>query len=428
MRVQRAAVIGAGAMGSGIACVLSQCGIEVLLKDVEQAFVDKGLGNIKRMYDSKVKKGALTEAEAEKQLALVKGTTSYDDFKSVDFVIEAAFEEISVKVDIFKTIDAICPSKTIFATNTSALSVSEIASATNRPDKVVGMHFFNPAQFMKLVEVIPGVKTSEETVKFATALCHEMQKTPVKVQECPGFLVNRLLFTYMNEALYVLQEGLATPEEIDNQVVAWGLPMGPLALFDLTGLDVCNHVNKFLYDQYGARFQPSPLLGKMLAAGALGQKSGAGFYLHDKGVPVKGEAKKINPALAEMIAEANKETTLSNGGNNKNTNSANQARTFDVHRVILPMFNEAVYAIQEGVVDPADVDVAMQNGCGFKRGLLTLASEKGLDWVLKELDGYLHDDPNSPNERFRASWLIGKLVGAQVKDFGNQQKTAVSVG
>jgi 3-hydroxyacyl-CoA dehydrogenase len=420
MRVQRAAVIGAGAMGSGIACVLSQCGIEVLLKDVEQAFVDKGLGNIKRMYDSRVKKGTLTEAEAANHLALVKGTTSYDDFKGVDFVIEAAFEEISVKLDIFKTIDAICPSKTIFATNTSALSVSEIASATSRPDKVVGMHFFNPAQFMKLVEVIPGVKTSDETVKFATELCHEMQKTPVKVQECPGFLVNRLLFTYMNEALYVLQEGLATPEEIDNQVVAWGLPMGPLALFDLTGLDVCAHVNKFLYAQYGARFQPAPLLTKMVEAGCLGQKSGAGFFMHDKGVPVKGEAKKINPELAKFIAAVKKENAGATAGASK--------KSFDVHRVILPMFNEGVYAIQEGVIDPADVDVAMQNGCGFKRGLMTIADEKGLDWVLAELNSYLYENAKAPNERFRPSWLISKLVGAKVNDFSGLHKKAVAVG
>jgi 3-hydroxyacyl-CoA dehydrogenase len=403
-------------MGSGIACVLSQCGIEVLLKDIEQSYVDKGLGNIKRMYDSRVKKGTLSEAEAQNLLGLVKGTTSYDDFKGVDFVIEAAFEEMSVKVDIFQTIDAICPSKTIFATNTSALSVSEIASATKRPDKVVGMHFFNPAQFMKLVEVIPGVKTSEETVKFAIELCREMHKTPVKVEECPGFLVNRLLFTYMNEALYVLQEGLATAEEIDAQVMAWGLPMGPLALFDLTGADVCTHVNKFLYGQYGERFKPSPLLKKMMEAGCLGQKSGAGFFMHDKDVPNKGEAKKVNPRLAEFVAEANKEMKVT-----KST------KPFDVYRVLLPMFNEAVYAIQEGVVDAADVDVAMQNGCGFKRGLMTIADEKGLEWVQAELNSYLYADKNQPNERFRASWLINKLVSAKVSDFKAVGKKPVAV-
>lgn len=417
MRVQRAAVIGAGAMGSGIACVLSQSGIEVLLKDIKQDFVDKGLGNIKRMYDSRVKKGTLSEAEAQNLFGLVKGTTSYDDFKGVDLVIEAAFEEMSVKTEIFQTIDAICPSKAIFATNTSALSVSEIASATKRPDKVVGMHFFNPAQFMKLVEVIPGVKTSDETVKFALELCKEIQKTPVRVEECPGFLVNRLLFTYMNEALYVLQEGLATAEEIDSQVMAWGLPMGPLALFDLTGADVCTHVNKFLYSQYGERFKPNPILRIMMEAGCLGQKSGAGFFMHDKDAPAKGEAKKVNPKLAEFVAQANKEVKL-----------AKSPKPFDAYRVLLPMFNEAVYAIQEGVVDPADVDVAMQNGCGFKRGLMSIATEKGLEWVQSELNTYVYADKNQPNERFRASWLINKLVAAKVSDFSSYGKKPVAVG
>ncbi|MBP6744345.1 3-hydroxyacyl-CoA dehydrogenase [bacterium] len=416
MRVQRAAVIGAGAMGSGIACVLSQCGIEVLLKDVEQAAVDRGLGNIKRMYDSRVKKGTLTQEEADSLFATVTGTTSYDDFKSVDLVIEAAFEEISVKLEIFKTLDQICPPRAILATNTSALSISEIAEATQRQDKVVGMHFFNPAQFMKLVEVTAGVKTSDETMKLALELCLQMQKTPVKVEECPGFLVNRVLFTYMNEALYALQEGLATVEEIDAKVVEVGLPMGPFALFDMTGIDVCAHVNTFLYSQYGPRFTPSPLLEKMVKAGALGQKSGAGFYLHEK-APVKGEAKKVNPSLKDLIAQANKEVNL-----------AKSPRAFEANRVILPMLNEAIYCIQEQVVEASDIDVAMQNGCGFKVGLMAIAKEKGLAWCLNEINAYHKEQ----GERFRPSWLLGKLVGAKVHDFSalaqdkNKKPVAVS--
>lgn len=416
MRVQRAAVIGAGAMGSGIACVLSQCGIEVLLKDVEQAAVERGLGNIKRMYDSRVKKGSLTQEEADSLFAAVKGTTSYEDFKSVDLVIEAAFEEISVKLEIFKTLDQICPPRAILATNTSALSISEIAEATTRQDKVVGMHFFNPAQFMKLVEVTAGVKTSEETMKLTLELCHQMQKTPVKVEECPGFLVNRVLFTYMNEALYALQEGLATVEEIDAKVVEFGLPMGPFALFDMTGIDVCAHVNTFLYSQYGPRFAPSPLLEKMVKAGALGQKSGAGFYVHEK-APVKGEAKKINPSLKDLIAQANKEVTL-----------AKSPRAFEANRVILPMLNEAIYCLQEQVVEANDIDIAMQNGCGFKVGLMAIAKEKGLAWCLNEINAYHKEQ----GERFRPSWLLGKLVGANVHDFSeltqdkSKQPVAVS--
>jgi len=412
MRVQRAAVIGAGAMGSGIACVLSQCGIEVLLKDVEQAAVDRGLGNIKKMFDSRVKKG-MAQAEADKLFALVKGTTSYEDFKNVDLVIEAAFEEISVKLDIFKTLDEICPARAVLATNTSALSISEIAAATNRPEKVVGMHFFNPAQFMKLVEVIPGVKTSAETVKIALELCRDMQKTPVKVEECPGFLVNRVLFTYMNEALYVLQQGLATAEEIDAKVVQSGLPMGPFALFDMTGIDVCAHVNKFLYSQYGPRFTPSPLLAEMVLAGALGQKTGAGFYLHDQQA-AKGEAKKINPALADLIVQANKDSGA----------KSIKPRAFHADRLILPMLNEAIYCLQEQVVEADDIDVAMQNGCGFKIGLLAIAKEKGLAWCLAEISAYEQEQ----GERFRPSWLLAKLVGAKIHDFSELNKKPIAVG
>lgn len=414
MRVQRAAVVGAGAMGSGIACVLSQCGIEVLLKDVEQSFVERGLGNIKRMYDSRVKKGTITQAEADKHFALVKGTTAYEDFKNVDLVIEAAFEEISVKLQIFKTLDEICPPKAILATNTSALSISEIAAATSRADKVVGMHFFNPAQFMKLVEVIPGVKTSQETVKIALDLCREMQKTPVKVEECPGFLVNRVLFTYMNEALYVLQEG-GSIEEVDAKVIEYGLPMGPFALFDMTGIDVCAHVNNFLYSQYGPRFTPSPMLDKLLNAGFLGQKSGAGFYLHDKGVPAKGEAKQVNPKVAELVKE------VSAGGANT------EKREFDVLRVILPMLNEAIYCLQEGVVQVEDIDLAMQNGCGFKRGLVQLCKEKGLDFCYREIQSYFNGCHTAKNERFRPSWLLSKLSAAKVKDLAELSKQPVGV-
>jgi 3-hydroxyacyl-CoA dehydrogenase len=413
MKVQKAAVIGAGAMGSGIAQVLSQAGIEVLLKDVEQTFVDRGLANIKRMYESRVKKEVLTQAQADTLLANIKGTTSYDDFSNVDIVIEAALEQIEIKLDIFKQLDSICPSRAILATNTSALSISEIASATKRADKVVGMHFFNPAQTMKLVEVIPGVRTSDETVQSALDLCKELKKIPVRVKECPGFLVNRLLFPYMNEACYVLQEGIVTPEEVDAAVVEFGMPMGPFTLFDMTGIDICAHVNEFLYGEYGPRFEPSPLLQKLMDAKQLGQKTGAGFYVHDKNQPAKkGEPKQVNPKLRQLIEEANKETKL-----------AKPTKKFEALRVMLPMFNEAVYAIQEAVVEPADVDVAMQHGCGMSRGLLTVASEKGLAFCLDELVQY----QEALGERFRPSWLLKKLVRGGIKDFANLEPAPAAV-
>ncbi|MGH9548921.1 MAG: 3-hydroxyacyl-CoA dehydrogenase family protein, partial [Terriglobales bacterium] len=245
-------------------------------------------------------------------------------------------------------------------------------------------------------------------------LCRELRKTPVRVKECPGFLVNRLLFPYMNEALYALQEGTATPEQIDDAVVAFGMPMGPLALFDLTGIDVCAHVNEFLFKEYGLRFETAPLLRKMVEAGQLGQKSGAGFFVHDKNQPPKkGEPKQVNPKLAELIKAANSEM--------KTTHKSN--KQFDALRVILPMFNEATYALQETVVEPADVDVAMEFGCGMQRGLLTLARDKGLGWCLQELDQY----HAALGERFRPSWLLHKLVRAGIKDFSNLEPAPATV-
>jgi len=413
MKIQRAAVIGAGAMGSGIGQVLSQAGIEVLLKDVRQEFVDRGLANIKRMYDSRVKKEVLSQAEADYLFGMIKGTTSYDGFGEVDLVIEAALEEIELKAEIFKELDKLCPSRTILATNTSALSISEIAAKTRRPEKVIGMHFFNPAQTMKLVEVIPGLKTAPETTERAIELCRELHKIPVRVQECPGFLVNRLLFPYMNEALYVLQEGLAEPQELDRLVVEFGLPMGPFTLFDMTGIDVCAHVNSFLHSQYGPRFEPASLLGLLVEHKFLGQKSGAGFYQHKEGQPgKKDEPKQVNPELSRLIEKARQQQPPARSG-----------KPFDAYRVILPMFNEASFAIQEHVVEAADVDVAMEWGCGMTKGLLSIAEERGLEWCLGRLESY----QESYGERFRPSWLLRKMVRAGLHDFASLEAVPAAV-
>lgn len=403
MKVQKAAVVGAGAMGSGIAQVLSAAGIEVILKDVNQDFVERGLANIKRMYDSRVKKGTLSQTEADYLFANVKGSTAYSGFEDVDIVIEAALETIEVKKQIFGELDKICPPHTILASNTSALSISEIGAKTKRPEQVLGMHFFNPAQTMKLVEVIPGIKTSKKTTDTALALCRELNKVPVRVEECPGFLVNRLLFPYLNEALYVLQEGKISPADVDKAAVEFGLPMGPFALLDMTGIDVCAHVTEFLYKEYGLRFEPAPLLKLMVEKKFLGQKAGAGFYMHPAGlVPKKDEARELNPGLAALLEQARKMKP-----------QAKQARDFDISRIILPMFNEALYAIQEKVAEPLDVDVAMQWGCGLNRGLISLAEEKGFDWCLKQMES----EQAIHGERFRPAWILPKLVRAQIHDF-----------
>jgi 3-hydroxyacyl-CoA dehydrogenase len=409
MKIQRVAVIGAGAMGSGIAQVLSQAGLEVILKDVKREFVDNGLAKIKKMYESRVKKEVLSQSEADYLYGQIKGQTDYEGFKDVDLVIEAALEQIEIKIEIFKELDKLCPEHTILASNTSALSISEIASHTKRPHKVVGVHFFNPAQTMKLVEVIPGLRTAPETVEKMIGLCRDLHKIAVRVEECPGFLVNRLLFPYMNEAVYALSEG-GNIHEIDQAVVDFGLPMGPFTLFDMTGIDVCAHVTNFLHQEYGQRFATAPLMNKLMEGKFFGQKTGAGFYLHEAGqVAQKGVQKKENPELAKLIAGLSQK-------------SSGKESSFDVYRLILPMFNEAVYALQEKVVEAKDVDLAMQWGCGLNRGLLSLADEKGLSWCLEKLEHY----QGIYGERFRPAWLLRKMVRAGAKNFNMEALEPVS--
>jgi 3-hydroxyacyl-CoA dehydrogenase len=411
MKVQKAAVIGAGTMGAGIACVLAQGGIEVLLKDVKQEFVDRGLQSVKRMFESRVKKEVITQAQADQLLGKIRGTTSYDGFEDVDLVIEAALETIEVKLEIFRELDKRCPAHAVLASNTSALSISEIAAATRRPENVLGMHFFNPAQTMKLVEVIPGVRTSKQVVTDIIELCKEWGKVPVRVEECPGFLVNRVLFPYLNEALYVLAEGIADAETIDKAAVEFGLPMGPFTLFDMTGIDVCAHVTNFLYNEYGPRFEPAPVLKGLVDKGFFGQKTGAGFFMHVKGqTPQKDQPKAMNPDLTPLLAAAR-----------GNGHAVKRSRDFEVSRIILPMFNEAMFAVSEGVVAPEDVDVAMAYGTGLKRGLLSLAREKGFDWCLREMESY-HE---YYGERFRPAWLLRKLVRGGIHDFSTLHPTPV---
>lgn len=416
MNFKKACVIGSGTMGSGIAQVLSQADIKVILIDVEQSFVDKGLANIKRMYDSRVRKETLTPAEADRCFALIQGSTNYDGLADVDLVIEAALEKIEVKLDIFRKLDNACPPRAILATNTSSLSISEIAKCTKRADKVVGMHFFNPAQAMKLVEVIPGVKTSPETVNAILDLSQKLGKTAVKVTECPGFLVNRLLFPYINEALYVLQEGQFTPQQVDEAAIAFGFPMGPFALLDMTGLDVCAHVNEFLHEEYGVRFETAPILTRLVKNGFYGQKTKAGIFVHPEGVPPgKAEIKDLNPALEKILSELRSEGLIAKP-------SAHSDQPFEIFRVVLPMFNEAIFALKEGIATAEDIDVAMALGTGLKRGLLTVAGDKGLAWCQEKLERYRI----AKGERYRPSWYLSKLVKAGVHDF--RELNAVLVG
>ena len=280
MEIKKIGVVGAGTMGNGIAHVAAQSGLDVVLVDVDQKFLDKALGTIKKNLGRQVEKGKLTQEEMDAALKRVKATTALEEVKGCEIVVEAVIEDLKLKKEIFAKLDALCPPEALLATNTSTISITQIASATKRPDKVIGMHFMNPVPVMQLVEVIKGVKTSDETFAAVDDLAKKMGKTPVPVNDYPGFVANRVLQPMINEACYCLMEGVATPEAIDT-VMKLGAnhPLGPLALADLIGLDVCLAIMEVLYTGFSdSKYRPCPLLKKMVAAGQLGRKTGQGFY------------------------------------------------------------------------------------------------------------------------------------------------------
>jgi 3-hydroxyacyl-CoA dehydrogenase len=359
------ALVGAGAMGGGIAHAFAAASMEVVLIDIQMELVEKTLQRIEAKCASEVKKGKLSAKERDRLMARIRGSVNHTDVSDAGLVIEAVVEDRKIKSDLFHALDRVCPPETVFATNTSSLSVTALGAASGRPERFLGLHFFNPVHAMKLVEVIPGLDTKEDVLDGAVALVKSLRKVPIVVQDCPGFLVNRILLTYIGESLLCVQEGIS-PEEIDREAKKAGFPMGPLELSDMVGWDVSLHTLPILHKGYGERFPFPALVQKLNDAGRFGAKAGKGVYREGK----------VDDEFRAMV---------------KSMGPTECNVSFSIDRLILRQVNETIYCLQEGVAPANETDRAMVLGTGFPNeagigGPLHWADERGLDWVLSSLE------------------------------------------
>jgi len=371
-QVRQASVVGAGLMGGGIAWALSNKGIAVRLKDIQWGAIAKGLESAAEVFYKGVKRRKLSRVEAGLKLGLISGATDFSGFQSSNIVIEAIPENMGLKKKIFQEMESNCPEATIIASNTSALSISEMASDLRHPDRFIGMHFFSPVHRMPLVEVIPGEKTSPETIAATVQLAKRMGKTPIVIQNCPGFLINRILLPYVSEAVYLLGDG-ATIQTIDSIAVKFGMPLGPLALADEVGLDVGIKVTQILEQGYGDRMKSPPLFKKVVEdKELLGKKTNEGFYRYMDKHKVPSEK------MMRLIKS-------------ESPNNSSYKPTTDVirDRLILIMVNEAARCLEEGIVEKAEyLDMAMIMGTGFppfRGGLLRYADQQGISGIVERL-------------------------------------------
>ncbi|HEX4638922.1 MAG TPA: 3-hydroxyacyl-CoA dehydrogenase NAD-binding domain-containing protein [Chthoniobacterales bacterium] len=371
-KVAHAAVIGAGVMGSGIAQWLSSRGVTVILRDVNRELLDRGLANIEKVYGDAVKRGLMSDEKAKQGRSRIVASTAPMELRDVQFIIEAASEKIEIKKEIFRELSMQAGPKTIIATNTSALPVSELARCTISPDRVIGLHFFNPVSRMKLVEVVLGKETSEETKERALAFVRQVGKLPVVVADSPGFLVNRVLFPYLLDAAELFETGVDL-EKIDNALLKWGMPMGPLRLIDEIGIDVTIDIAATLERAYGKRDRAAEILKKMHEAKLLGRKSGAGFYKYE------GREQSPNETLSQW-----------------RKGSAPQDDVDLASRLMFLMVNEAARCVEEKVVGSAeDADYGMILGTGFaphRGGPLRFAENFGLKNIVDEMERLAKSD------------------------------------
>ncbi|MEP6604466.1 MAG: 3-hydroxyacyl-CoA dehydrogenase NAD-binding domain-containing protein [Spartobacteria bacterium] len=387
-KVVHAAVIGAGVMGSGIAQWLSARGVTVILRDVSPEQIDLGLANIDKTYGDAVKRGIMNEDKAKEGRARIIASTAHVELRNVQVVIEAASEKIDIKKAIFQELSAKAPTA-ILATNTSALPISDLAEQTDVPERVVGLHFFNPVSRMKLIEVVVGKKTSDETRDRALAFARQVGKLPVLVRDSPGFLINRVLFPYLLDAAELFEKG-ADVDKIDNQLLQWGMPMGPLRLIDEIGVDITVDIANTLEKAYGARDKSPKILREMQSAKLFGRKSGAGFYKYE------GKQQSLNADLQKWRTD----------GGNEDVDVTN--------RLVFLMVNEAARCLEEKVVaSPEDADYGMILGTGFpthRGGPLRFADHFGLNRVVEEMQQLAQKD-----EKFAPCDLLKQQAKAGTK-------------